>query len=235
MKTINTFYIKLIAIFCMTIDHIAALFLKNPHLYLICRTIGAVTFPIMAYMICEGYNNTKNLLKYKKRLFVFSLVSMIPYALAFGYETLGLNVGFTLLFGLFSLEVLEKTKNSVIKWVAVFILSVISFNFDWGFVGVWMIVAFYYAKKKKEGIFLSLLLGVLLFVVKNQALYFLLRGELLSIAYILKSSAFIRHFGFLLAGVLIIFYNGQHKGGGKWLFYVYYPTHLLALGLIQML
>lgn len=232
---INTFSVKLIAIICMTIDHIAALFLKNTHLYLICRTIGAVTFPIMAYMICEGYNNTKDLLKYKKRLLMFSLVSILPYALAFGYETLGLNVGFTLLFGLFALEILNKTKNSFVKWLTVFFISVISFNFDWGFVGVWMIVAFHYAKKNGAKIFLSLLLGVLLFVVKNQALYFLLRGEFLSIAYILKSNAFIRHLGFLLAGVLILFYTGQHKGGGKWLFYVYYPAHLLVFGLIQML
>ena len=45
----------MIAIIAMTIDHIAC--------------------PIMCYFIAEGYHYTKNINKYTRRLFVFSLVS----------------------------------------------------------------------------------------------------------------------------------------------------------------
>ena len=44
--------------------------------------IGRISFPIFAFMIVEGYFNTKNLKKYIKRLFIFAIISEIPFNLA---------------------------------------------------------------------------------------------------------------------------------------------------------
>lgn len=68
--------LKLIAIVTMLIDHIGYMFF--PHIQLF-RTIGRIAFPIFAYQIALGYKNTSNLPKYSLRLFVFALISYLPY------------------------------------------------------------------------------------------------------------------------------------------------------------
>lgn len=233
---INGFVLKLIAIIAMTVDHTAVLFFKNSgNVYLLMRSIGAITFPVMAYMICEGYRKTKNLRKYKLRLFVFSLVSMLPYAFAFGKDTYGLNVGFTLLSGLYAIECYDKIKNTYLKWVCILLISLVSTEFDWGFVGVWMIVAFYISNSDRKKIAWTMIMTIMLFIVKNQVSVFLSYGRFLSASMILNSYAFLRHIGFLPAVAAIFMYNGTKGVCIKHLFYVYYPLHLIVLALILRL
>jgi len=53
--------LKMIALVCMTIDHIGAYILTD---WIILRIIGRIAFPIFAYMIAEGCAYTKNRKKY---------------------------------------------------------------------------------------------------------------------------------------------------------------------------
>lgn len=234
-KFIDSFNLKLIAIIAMTVDHTGALFFKgaNLWLYLFMRTVGAVTFPVMAFMITQGFLYTKNFNKYALRLFLFSLASMIPYAFAFGKSTYGLNVGFTLLLGLFAVKAYEDISNRILKWTAVFFLVVLSFKCDWGFTGVFLIVFLHIAGENKKNIILAMCGGILMFILKNQAALFIEKGRFFSFAAIAGSVAFLRLAGFFISAGLIFLYNKEKGKDIKQLFYIYYPAHLFVLALIR--
>ena len=79
MKFIMTsFTLKIIALITMFIDHSGYVFMGS---FSFCNFIGRIAFPIFAFQITEGYLHTKNLRKYFLRLFLFALISQIPFAL----------------------------------------------------------------------------------------------------------------------------------------------------------
>ena len=81
----TAFVVKIIAIVCMLIDHVGAIFPGTPDWF---RLIGRIAFPIYAYFIAEGCIHTKNIEKYLLRLGIFALISQVPFALAFNYPGL---------------------------------------------------------------------------------------------------------------------------------------------------
>lgn len=125
--------IKLIAIIAMLIDHTAATILermmmragyalatlnnslmstwiaKHPLLYfsyMVMRLIGRFGFPIFCFLLVEGFLHTHNRVKYALRLFLFALISEIPFDLAFRgkwFYTKYQNVFFTLFIGLITM------------------------------------------------------------------------------------------------------------------------------------
>jgi TraX protein. len=131
--------LKLVAIFTMLIDHIAASILENllrcggPSsyanggllytVYSIMRSIGRLAFPIFCFLLVEGFLHTRNKSKYAIRLGIFALISEIPFDLAFegkmfswGHQ----NVFFTLLIGLIVMagfELVRVSKDK--KWLYV--------------------------------------------------------------------------------------------------------------------
>lgn len=81
IEVINKNVLKYIVIVFMLLDHLSYLFpLDNPIVQFI-GFISRLTAPTMALSIAEGYRYTKNLKKYMKRLFIFSLISYIPFVL----------------------------------------------------------------------------------------------------------------------------------------------------------
>ncbi|MDF2673199.1 MAG: conjugal transfer protein TraX, partial [Clostridiales bacterium] len=69
--------LKILAMVTMFIDHVGYMFFPGQMLY---RTIGRLAFPIFAYQIAIGYSKTSNLKKYVERLFIFALITQIPYS-----------------------------------------------------------------------------------------------------------------------------------------------------------
>ena len=85
-KRLNSNIIKIIAIIAMTIDHISWLLFPgySKELFsIIFHILGRISCPIMCYFIAEGFYHTKNINKYTGRLFLFALISHIPYMLMF--------------------------------------------------------------------------------------------------------------------------------------------------------
>ena len=119
-KGISGSTLKLIAVISMLVDHTAAVLVWNPLnpaaqtivqtmdigfnlpwiSYLFMRyPIGRLAFPIYCFLLVEGFLHTRNVKKYALRLFVFALLSEVPFDLAiFGraWELGGQNVFFTL-------------------------------------------------------------------------------------------------------------------------------------------
>ena len=108
--------LKLIAIITMLIDHTGATVIlaitRHPaiiadparlalwrQVYSISRDIGRLAFPIFCFLLVEGFLHTHDIRKYAQRLFLFALVSEIPFDIALKtgwYDPGKQNVYFTL-------------------------------------------------------------------------------------------------------------------------------------------
>ncbi|QEY34394.1 hypothetical protein FL966_04615 [Caproiciproducens galactitolivorans] len=209
--------IKILAIVTMLIDHIGAIFFPQIPLF---RIIGRLSFPLFCFFIAQGVLYTSNVRAYLGRLFLFALLSEIPYDLAF-YSTIWnpqkQNVFFTLFFGLAAISFLRtflETKPFLACTLAVIpVLTAEVLHTDYGWFGVTLVILFYCLRDVKTK-------GVLLFVLFNTG-YSFLTGTIKLYA--------------AAAGVPILFYSGKKgKPDWKYFFYVFYPAHLLLLYFVRI-
>lgn len=215
--------LKIIALITMIIDHVTAVLInpvQYPVWYGLGRMAGRLSFPIYCFLLVEGYCHTRNVKNYLERLFLFALLSEIPYDLTF-YHTVFYpaqqNVFFTLFFGLLLLYVLDKasvSENNNTKMLAagIIIYSIVFlFRTDYNVYGVLLIYLFYqYRCRKIYGAGANILINLAEYLAG--ALYQWCGG---------------------LSAVFIWFYNGKKGVSFKYLFYVLYPLHLLVLYGIQ--
>lgn len=111
----SSFVLKMIAVISMCFDHFGYLFSAGNFSF--CNLIGRLAFPIFAFQISEGYTHTRDLKKYFWRLFLFAVISQIPFNLfeyAFGFD-LTLNIFFTLLLGLTAICAYDKIPNKLVR------------------------------------------------------------------------------------------------------------------------
>lgn len=209
----------------MLIDHIAAVFVDNgTNLYLLMRGFGRIAFPIFCFLIVEGYFHTRNVKKYMARLAAFALISEIPFDLCFYHKLFYLqhqNVFFTLLLGLVTIYVIEEIKKRfsssyliavVLQFISI-ILAMIAAWFlctDYSMLGILIIIVFYINRGNK--IQTAIAFMIVTFCLSNEI-------QLLS----------------LLALIPIFMYNGKKGPSMRYVFYVFYPGHLLILYGISML
>lgn len=140
--------LKLIACITMFIDHSAAIILERyldtlaPDsseywsvygIDLLLRLIGRIAFPIFVFMLIEGFTHTRCKWKYALRLFIFALVSEIPFNLGFKNQMFTFayqNVMFTLLIGFLGIwfidVIKEKKINAWIGYLAIVLSSLIT-------------------------------------------------------------------------------------------------------------
>ena len=172
----NVLILKIIALVSMIIDHYGAIFHSDIDLY---RIIGRLAFPIYCFLLVEGYFHTKDVKKYAKRLFIFALVSEIPFDFAFynKIEFMHQNVFFTLFIGLITMYFLDnKEEKYNFSRRAILITSVLSsilLFVDYNFIGIIYILSFYFTKnytKSKRLALVSLVIFLtnLLFINGNQ-------------------------------------------------------------------
>jgi uncharacterized membrane protein YobD (UPF0266 family) len=208
--------LKLLAVITMLIDHIGAIFFPQDDLF---RIIGRLAFPLFCFFIAEGMVHTSNLQKYLGRVFLFALVSEVPYDLAF-YGTVFYpgrqNVFFTLFLGLAAISLLHTYFNekpvSTALLVCACVLLAEALNTDYGAFGVLVIILFYCARQYRTK-------GVLTFAILNTG-FGLITGMLQIYA--------------AAVAVPIVLYNGKRgKLNGKYFFYAFYPVHLLLLYLVH--
>lgn len=138
---LSSFALKAIAIVGMTANHAGYLFANELPFWASCVLIGlgGLTFPVMAFLLVEGYRRTSNVKRYAFRLGAFALVSQIPYGL---FLDDNINVLFTLLIGLGVLYADEHVRSRGAFWAVTAAGALASLACDWGFVGVVVIVLF---------------------------------------------------------------------------------------------
>lgn len=232
----NRQQIKLIAIAAMTIDHIALVFVPTGSiLYYVMRLIGRLTAPFMAFMLAEGYRNTRSRSRYLLRLVVFALISQPFYfRLAFGRAPERIleycthwNVMLSLAIGLIIMMLFDSSIHSCMSIVLLGCLISLAHFCDWSYlIPAWSIIFFCdYARDNK-----MMALHYILASVVLQTLIWLPQYE--------SFAEFSYQYGTLLALIPISMYNGErgnvrHKSRNRWFFYVYYPAHMAVLLVIQ--
>lgn len=242
-KALNATQIKVIAILAMTIDHIAWMaFPGYPKAFLpiMMHLIGRITCPIMCYFIAEGYHYTKNIKKYTARLFAFSVFSHFAYVFAsmdfvdwrsfipfyYGSVLNQTSVMWPLAWGLVMLRVENSSKISgAMKAALMILICAVSFPSDWSCVASLCVLAF----GTNRGRFGSQMLWMVFFVAIYAVVYFFAIDRV----YGLLQMAVV------LSAPVLASYNGEQgkvqraNPWIKWMFYLYYPLHLLVIGFVQ--
>ena len=229
MKSMNRNVLKYIAIAAMLSDHIAMLFMAgHPSVYFIMRLIGRLTGATMCFFIAEGFYYTRSKIKYGIRLGIFAIISQFAYiyshtATIFTADFfIYWSVIFTFLIGFFVLLTYEKVSNKPLKWIIIILLCAVSYFGDWGIIAPLWILSFYIFRNNKKRNFIAF--GILTALEVASCIPFMI------------SDGEIWQAGVFLVIPLLLLYNGK-KGSDnpvhKWAFYVFYPLHLLVLGIIK--
>ena len=210
----SSFQLKMIAVISMLIDHTGAVVFPDVIGF---RIIGRLAFPLFAFLITEGYHHTSNLKMYALRLSLFSIISQYPFWLAFGFDA-GLNIFFTLTLGLLVIYLHDEYKN----YPLIFLLAVFAdlIGADYGMFGVLIIFLMH--------IFRDDFKKMLTFVSGLYLLVFPISGLLAAEDAVFY---FIQMFA-LVSFVFIKYYDGRQGIKLKYFFYLFYPVHLLLLGLL---
>ena len=230
----NTFTLKLIALIAMFCDHLYCAVLLEPK-YFFLNCIGRIAFPIFAFQLSQGYLYTHNKRNYILRLLLFSVVSQIPFQLFLNSipSTFALNIGFTLLFGFLAILAYEKIAHSCIVSQKTVVNTLLAFlvvfgiaslagilKTDYGMYGVLLIFSFYVFRKSK----IYTTCSVILLTLLHFAQYMLLPNIFFSQLILAVCTCFSLCF--------ILLYNHKQGPKAKYLFYIFYPLHLLILAFI---
>lgn len=233
--------LKSIAVFAMLVDHIAWTVVPTGTVWgVMLHMFGRLAMPVMCYFVAEGYRQTRSVPKYALRLGIFAAISYVPFIL---YKTgalpnsgsyLYLNAIYTLMLGLLALWAYDRLQPGSAKLLCILGLCGLSLTADWGVYGVYFILAFgiHHRDFRKQTLWFSVIAGVMLCcgALSNFYVYYTAPGTL-SLQRAVAS--FIMQLGLFPAIPLLRLYNGQRGTGWKWGFYVFYPSHLLVLGIIK--
>lgn len=217
--------LKLFALITMTIDHVGMYLFPQ---LLILRIIGRLSMPIYAFMIAEGCRYTRNRRQYLLSMLSLGILCQIVYWFAMGSLYQCILITFSLSIGLIYLLDYTQKKNTSGAWflssvsvAALFFLCVVlpellpqtDFEISYGLFGVLLPVFPYFAKNKKQSVpFFAI--GLLLMNLTLGGIQWYSLGAL----------------------PLLMLYNGTRgKRKMKYLFYIYYPAHLVAIYFLEMI
>lgn len=218
LRVIDGTTLKLIAIVSMAIDHVGAVLF--PQLRWM-RIVGRLAFPLFAFRISEGCAHTRSLPKYMLRLGIFALLSEVPFDLCFKRSVLEFshqNVMLTFLLAVSAIYCCEKL-NTGNKWLDALLKTAVCgascvlailLRTDYNAFGVGLVLLFWFMRRYHLGRILSALVYELV-----------MRGGLQSWC--------------MLSAVPLLLYNGKRGRSIKYLFYVFYPCHLLLLAALRHL
>ncbi len=226
-------WLKAAAIVTMALDHFASGFLPSGSVaWLVLRTLGRLTMPIMCFFVAEGYRHTSSLRRYALRLLVFAAISHVPFVVYFDRDPLReTGVLWGLLMGLLALALWQQKRLPLpLRAAGVGALALLATPADWGYISVFWVVCFGVFRERPR-------LQLLSFTAVGVVFYLLpVAGEVLA-----DPSALLQYgyrLGFLLPIPLLAAYRGapgRRSTALKWGFYAFYPAHLLLLAALRTL
>lgn len=201
-------------------DELKSALAVNPDLMIISswasilKILGGLSVPVFAFLLVEGFLKTGSFKRYFLTMLIFAVISEVPYDFAMYGKFFDLtmqNPLFTLticLIMLYGLRMFDKGKGAMHRFVQIMIVlsTLLWVSLIRGDIGLCTVVltAIYYLLREHKGTRLLL-------------------GSMISIMYISGP----------LSVYPLFMYNGQRGWNkNKYLFYIFYPLHLLLLGVI---
>ena len=236
--------LKLIACITMLLDHIGLVIVMDCFenatgaakgtwldIYEILRTIGRLAFPIYCFLLVEGYAHTSNPKRYGFRMLLVALLSEIPYDLVC-YGQINWqrqNVMVTLLLGLWMLEAMKRCPHWLLRLLALMPFAYLAqqLHTDYGAKGILVIAMFALTREMPYKLLLQLF-----------GLWFIFSpSHLMALNWLSKFSVTTQELA-VFSLVPIALYDGRKITKSRalqWAFYLFYPVHLLVLGILMML
>ena len=269
-EIINRNQLKYIVIILMLFDHLSYLFPPTNPIVTIVGIISRLTAPTMALSVAEGYHYTRNLKKYLKRLFIFAIISYIPYVL---YRTENIipiqlfsgttaptffresgavvfepslyiskinsvlvihetSVIFTLFLGLFVIYLWDKIEiANIFKVIITIIILWLAAFSNWHYYLILLCMIFYFLKDNPKKMWISYFIVALLYIFSIR-----LFNNPFQFAFTMQFELY--KIGTFLVPLFFLLYNGKpgtKSEFNKWFFYIFYPAHLLIIGIIRLL
>ena len=218
--------LKIIAMVSMVFDHVGDMFFPDSDWM---RMVGRIAMPIFAFCITEGYIHTRNKNKYLMRMGIFALISEVPFDLAFdgkiGLSHQNIMLSFFLaIIALMLFDLIRGSKDEIkgrySAWrimlgaLAVIAMAVLAFlvKADYTMFAVASVFLFYAFKDTNH--FVRPIPGVAFLALTRTVGYYCTTG---------------------LSIIPLLLYNGKKGKGLKWLFYAFYPGHLLLLYVLKLI
>ncbi|MDZ8105706.1 MAG: TraX family protein [Nostoc sp. DedQUE12a] len=212
MIKLSAFKIKILAAVFMVMDHVC--YLLMPEL-LILHIVGRLSFPLFAWLLAEGEKHTQNIYRYGSRLLITAIISQPIYTVVF--KSFTLNILFTLLLGLGMLRLVNRCSQLWQKLTIYVLFAVVAetLNFEYGGYGIGIIIFMSLTGKLKPKVWLL-----------YWCIFHLILVVISRISLVQTCAVF--------SGLLVFQFNGKQGSQARW-FYLFYPAHLIILGIINYL
>ena len=259
MMKLNTFQLKVIALICMVIDHIAAFIPGTPIWF---RYIGRLSAPIFLFCLVWGMEYTRNRTKYILRLLGAAIGMEIFWVVihrVFDFHTYSNHNNIFLTF--FCVGVLielffprEWKLKKIQKILILVLISGAIVYSEWGLFGCVLGVLLYKFKNDPKTLACAYigccayyeLVSVTAFYARLayftiyhlgvigelfKALCVIMTGEIYAFTPMVLHGLYWGDFQWMMIGALpfMLMYDGKAGRKCKWFFYIFYPLHLFIL------
>lgn len=229
MKLFSNFTLKIMAIIFMAMDHIYTYMnvALNNQVPIWFGYLGKLAAPIFFYLIVEGFYHTRSKNKYMQRIFSMGILMIIVDLLFKIHNNIFLSLGFAIAM----LSMIEQAKLSqkgskkrIINIILAISFGVLGLFTEASLYGVGMVLIFYFLREKKVAMTLTYIV-------------FSLAGIIGFIGPNFIEAAFLWDYQWMMvfAIIPILMYNGKLGISNKfikWMFYWFYPIHLIIIVLI---
>lgn len=222
----NAFILKLIAFILMILDHVYYYILDTPIWF---TYIGRIVAPIYFFLLVESFFHTRDRKKFTIRLFVSAGITCLILNLVFKQP---MNIFLSMALGVLMLNIIEFIKSNkgnilkrVLLFVSLIIVAVLSLYTEASYLGVGMILIFYFLRDKK------FLMSIAYIALSLCEIPFLMGTP-----YFLEDIFTVNYQWMMVFSIIpILLYNGKVGYRSKffnYFFYVAYPVHLILLLII---
>lgn len=226
LKVLSGAQLKYIAFLSMLIDHVNKALIYNfldrdfPLIISdLFDILGRIAFPIFAFLLVEGFFKTGSRKNYLLYLITFGIISEVPFDMFSTCEFFqpnANNIFFTLSLMLITIWIIDSLKHKMEN----------SGKFLWYLVSLVIVAAMCLVSMNLALDYEhhAILIGYFFYIFREKPILSIVFGY----------GSMLKETWSLLGFALTLLYNGKRGRQNKILNYLFYPVHLLILGLLRM-